>query len=378
MPSVPSEYSRILKNFFSLNLVQISNIIFPLIILPYVVRVLGVEKFGLISFVQSFIMYFVIISDYGFNLAGTREISVNRGNPSKISEIFYSILILKILLGIICLSIILALILSSVFFRNNWILYLVGTGILFGSILFPYWFFQGIEKMEIIPIINISIKTVQLVLIFLLIKNKGDYILYLIIISAIQLIIGITGFFVSISYLKSKPFFPGIKPMTHLIKKGFTFFSTSLGINIFNNSNTFVVGIIGGEYAAGIFSAADKIRLSIQGIISSFITSVFPVAVQLAEKTKEKFIHFLQKIFGFSLFIGIGAGFIFFFLAEDIVLILLGPAFMKSIILVKLFSIVIITFSIGEIFAYLVLLPYQHEKTFNKIILISIALHVTV
>jgi PST family polysaccharide transporter len=88
---ITSNFKTIFKNFLSLNLLQLSNILFPLIILPYVVRVIGVEKFGLVSFVQAFIMYFVTFSDYGFNLTGTREISVYRGDIKKISEIFSSI-----------------------------------------------------------------------------------------------------------------------------------------------------------------------------------------------------------------------------------------------------------------------------------------------
>src|SRR5690554_7538012 len=69
---------RLLGNFLSLSGLQVFTYILPLITLPYLVRVLGVEKYGLVMFAQSFIMFFNILVDYGFNLSATREIAVNR------------------------------------------------------------------------------------------------------------------------------------------------------------------------------------------------------------------------------------------------------------------------------------------------------------
>ncbi|MGE5848175.1 MAG: oligosaccharide flippase family protein, partial [Ignavibacteria bacterium] len=240
MSIIPADFKKIFRNFFSLNLVQLSNIIFPLVILPYVVRVIGVEKFGLISFVQSFIMYFVIISDYGFNLAGTREISVNRNDAGRLSEIFSAVLLVKIFIGILCVSVVSILVCTFDIFKANWMLYMISTGIIFGSILFPQWLFQGMEKMELIPAVNIPVKIVQLLLIFLIVKQEEDYILYLFLLSAAQLVIGIFGLITAVQIAKVKPVFPSIDKMKQQLKNGFKYFPVNIGINIFNNSNVFI------------------------------------------------------------------------------------------------------------------------------------------
>ncbi|NNG27427.1 MAG: oligosaccharide flippase family protein, partial [Ignavibacteriaceae bacterium] len=71
-------YKKIIHNFTSLSVLQAANYLFPLIILPYVVRVLGPEKYGLVQFAAALNIYFLIICDYGFNLSGTRAVSGNR------------------------------------------------------------------------------------------------------------------------------------------------------------------------------------------------------------------------------------------------------------------------------------------------------------
>ena len=78
----------ILRNFLSLSSLQGINYLLPLIILPYLIRVIGPAKFGLIAFAQAFVQYFMILTDYGFSLSATRKISLCRADKKEVCAIF--------------------------------------------------------------------------------------------------------------------------------------------------------------------------------------------------------------------------------------------------------------------------------------------------
>jgi len=100
-----SKNKTVASNYFSLLLLQAANYLLPLLILPFLVRVLGTDKFGLVMFAQSLAVFLTVFVDFGFNLSGTREISLARDNKKELSQIFSAIMIVKLLLIFIAFSI---------------------------------------------------------------------------------------------------------------------------------------------------------------------------------------------------------------------------------------------------------------------------------
>ena len=70
-----NEKKIIAKNYVALLFIQGANFILPLIILPYLVRTLGSEKYGLVMVAQSVALFLTIIVDFGFNISATREVA---------------------------------------------------------------------------------------------------------------------------------------------------------------------------------------------------------------------------------------------------------------------------------------------------------------
>ncbi|EJM0847537.1 oligosaccharide flippase family protein, partial [Salmonella enterica] len=96
-----------LKNIIYLLAVQGGNYIFPLITLPYLVRVLEPTGYGIYGYSFALIQYFILLVDYGFNYSAPKAISLNRYNNDNISSIFWNIVAIKIIIasiGFIVLS----------------------------------------------------------------------------------------------------------------------------------------------------------------------------------------------------------------------------------------------------------------------------------
>ena len=87
----PEERNAVLRNFAFLSALQAVTYLLPVFILPYLFRVIGPDKFGLLSFAQAFIQYFLILTDYGFNVSATKEISVSHQEPEMINKIFHGV-----------------------------------------------------------------------------------------------------------------------------------------------------------------------------------------------------------------------------------------------------------------------------------------------
>ncbi|HCT6486991.1 TPA: oligosaccharide flippase family protein, partial [Klebsiella pneumoniae] len=79
---IDAEKKNIFSNFIFLFLLQIANYLLPLLTVPYLVRTIGIANVGLLAFAGAVCTYFQIITDFGFNLSATRQVSINRSNKS--------------------------------------------------------------------------------------------------------------------------------------------------------------------------------------------------------------------------------------------------------------------------------------------------------
>src|SRR5690606_20714385 len=141
-----------------LTILQAFNLFFPIIIYPFLINLFGLDLWGKIILAQSLALYFSLFIDFGFDRYATKEVSIYRNDRKKLSEIVSCIVLLRICLGVIVFALYLMIVYSLPFFKGDEMLYIIFFGTNFNFILFPKWFFQGIEQMKYIVIINVSIK----------------------------------------------------------------------------------------------------------------------------------------------------------------------------------------------------------------------------
>ena len=329
---------RLLENFFSLSVLQGANYILPLITLPYLVRVLGPEKFGLIAFAQSFIQYFNILTDYGFNLSATREISIHRDNKEKISEIFSSVMITKFGLMIISLVILSLLVFTIPKFKNDWLVYFFTFGMVLGNVLFPIWFFQGMERMKYITILNIVAKGIFTICIFIFIKKMADY-LYVPLINSMGFLVagGLSLRIVSKDF-GIKFILPSFKAIKYQLKEGWYIFMSTLSYNLYNNSPKFFIGLFMNNASVAFYSVAEKIINALRQVINIIFQVFYPYLAKMCKKDFKTYARAWFKLFKFSSCISILLFIFIFFLPQKIFTLIFSENFLFSLPMLKILA----------------------------------------
>ena len=93
--------NTIFANFTYLGILQFVRIIIPLIILPYLIRILGIEKYGIVIFAQTVVFYFMVVVNFGFEMSATKQVSINRNDKLKLSELVSAVVYIKTILLIL-------------------------------------------------------------------------------------------------------------------------------------------------------------------------------------------------------------------------------------------------------------------------------------
>ena len=364
------EHKVLIENFSSLSLLQIVNYVLPLIVLPYLIRVLGTEKFGLIIFAKVFIQYFILISDYGFNLSAVREIAICKNNNEKIEEIVSCVYIIKFLLIIVSFILLSIIVFSYAKFAKNWLIYLLTFPIVLGQAFFPVWFFQGIEKMKYITLLNILPKLLFTLLIFLLINKEDDYI-YVPVINSLGFIVsGLAGYFLLIYKFKVKIKLVHRKKIIVYFKEGLGFFLSRLSSFGYSSINTLLIGIFFSNTLVTFYYTADKIIAVILTFLQPVIQSIYPYFSK--DFKPNQFKRFIYLFFILSCMAG--------------VLILFSSNFLSNFlydkkvdIFIKTLNYLVLLLPISTLYVFLgapFLLSLGYKKDFNNSILLGFALHI--
>lgn len=278
-------------NFISLALLQGVNYLLPLLSFPFLFRVLGVERWGLVTFGYSLMQYFVMFTDFGFNLSATKYISEHRNDLQKINSYLNSAMIGRFILCGISLAILLALISYFDKFSTESTFYLLYFGIILGNVMFPMWFFQGMENMKYITVFNIVAKSLSFIPFFIFIRKPEDYIYVPIFYSIGFVLAGIVSLFIVYFKMGMKWYFTSISQINSSLKDSSAYFLARASTSLFTTSNSFLLGLVCGNTMVGYYSAAEKLYQAYNQLLSPFTGVLFP------HIAKSRDVLFFKKIF---------------------------------------------------------------------------------
>lgn len=367
---------KLIENFFSLSVLQAANYILPLITLPYLVRILGPEKFGLIAFAQAFIYYFMMLTDFGFNLSATREISINRDDEQKVLKIFSSVFLIKgILLLLSFFIIIMVVTFFDKFSSEKEVYYLTSLSII-GWVMFPQWYFQGIENMKFVTFFNIGAKLFFTISVFIFIRQSSDYVVVPLLNSLGLIVAGAISLFISFKYFKIVLVMPRFSDIELQFKEGWHIFISNMSINLYTTSNTVLLGILTNNTYVGYYSAAERIYKGFHYLGLPAFQALFPYLSKLFVDNKNRALDVFNKLFKISIIIAFLMSLTLSILSPYIIALFLGDNFTESKIIFSLLSWVILLGWGNYVLGIHGLVNFGHKKVFSKIVLLFGLLHI--
>lgn len=358
---------KVIENFSFLSILQIVNLLIPLVTYPYLIRVLGSELYGLVVFTQVVAGYFAILISFGFSTFGAKEISIHRDDKQKLSQIISNISFAKLvllLIGFLGLG-------GYLFYVDTeykW-LYILAFWVCILDVVFPQWFFQGIEKMKFITLISLAARVVFVLLIFVLIKGKEDVLWFPISNLIGALVSGGVSFY--LIYKEGVRFiFPSFRIIKDYVRESYHFFLSNVLIQIYVASNKLIIGHFLGMSALAYYDLAEKIVNLVrmpQNIISQ-------VAFPRISATKS--VSFVKKLFKISTLMNVVLYSLLFVFGRYLVLFLGGEAMLEALPVVFILGLYVPIVGISNVLGILILIPFGYKREFTRMTIYSVITYV--
>lgn len=353
------ERKNLISNFGYLSLLQVANYIFPLITLPYLAKTIGVDGFGKLAFAAAVIMWVQTVTDWGFNYTATRDVARSRDDKDAVSRIFSRVLWARVFLMIASLFVLLVLITMIPYFRENTLVLLLTFLLVPGHIACPEWFFQAMEKMKYITIINVISKLIFTIAVFVFIKEKSDYIVQPILSALGYLIAGIIAFLIIFKEWRIKIYLPDFKEIIKTIQSGFDVFINNIIPNLYNSMSVVVLGFFGGSVANGIYDAGNKFITVGHQIVNTISRTFFPLMARRIDKHSA----YAKICLSLALLISVAL----FFAAPLLIKWFFTEEFTAAVVVLRIKSLCVFFVALNRVYGINYLLLVGKEKVMRKI-----------
>lgn len=356
-------------NIVSLYILQSLNYAIPMAVLPYLVRVLGIEEYGLIAFAQSFAQYFTLLTDYGFNFSATRAIARQRDDGRKVSRIFCSVLLVK--LSLMCLG---ALLLSAIAvtvpdIHRNAEFFFVAYLAVIGNVLFPVWYFQGMQKMRQITVMVGAGRLLAALALFVFVHRPKDALLALAIQSFGLIASGAIGLPLAFHGSGLRLVRPSWADLRATLAQGWHLFVSTAATGLYTNSNVFLVGLVAGSTQAGYFSAAEKLARAAQGVFVPASQAVFPHMSSLAAESRETALRFAARTLHWIGSISLAFSILIFLSAGTVTTLLFAGAASGAAPIIRWLALLPFLVAVSNVLGIQTLVVLGFDKQFSRILI---------
>ena len=363
---------RLIENVLSLGALQAASYILPLLTLPYLARVLGPESLGQLAFALAFAQIFVMLTDYGFNLSATREVSVHRDNPAKVAEIFASITVLRLAFMLLGFVVLLALTQLIPRFSDDAPLYAACYLLVVGNVLFPQWLFQGLEQLRLVSLLQIVARVLVVIGIFIFVKSRDDLLAAALLQSSGAALAGLMTLpYIARALKQTRLTWPTGAALMARLREGWHVFISAAAINVYTTSNAFLLGLLSSALQVGYYHLAEKLVRAVQLMFGPVSQAVYPHISLLAQENPDRALLFNRK-----LMIGLGAmGLLIsaalYILSPLVVSLLFGPAYTPVVTVLQILSFLPFVVILSNILGIQTMLTFGMKRAYSRVYLMT-------
>lgn len=342
---------KVIENYVFMTILQLLNSFFYLLIYPYLIRVLGNENYGTFVFATSVVSYFSLFINFGLGMPGVKSIAESKDDIKKQSDTVSCIFTAQTYLFFISVVLFCIMLYTIPVFKANYWVFIWCFLLVYSNVLFPGWYFQGIQNMKVITYINLAFKIISLPFIIFFVEEKDDLEVYAMIVSMSTLL----GAFIAFGMLYWKyglrVEWVRISRLRVWFKDGAPFFYSHLSGYLKEYSIPIIIGTFFGMKEVAIYDLANRIILVPRTLFMNVNTAIFPKLVVDAKANIVKKIIWAEALASFLVILIIAI------FGRWIIRIMGGDMMMDSYYLSILLSITVLTWMVVGAYNNFVFIP---------------------
>jgi len=274
--SFSSLIHEIKNKFLIYSIGQGFNLVSPIVIAPYIISVCKLDSFGKIGLGFAFSLFLILIVDYAFDIKGTKKISESRNSHEQLQNQLVITLFTKATLLVVAFIVSFLVISFIPMFSSEKKLFFLSFTIVFAQVFNPIWFLQGLEDFKTSSLINILSKSTYLILVFLFVKQKGDYVLVNFLLGLSSLVYNLIAILYIFKKFNFTLFYPKFQQIKEIIVRDFMFCISQLFLSLRQHSPLFMVSYLLGFSYAGQYKVVEQIISLFRTFSQVYLRFFFP------------------------------------------------------------------------------------------------------
>ena len=349
------------RNFVYNGILTLSNYIFPLIVYPYVSRVLGVSNIGICNFVDSVVHWFILFSMMGMTILGNREMAAIGNDRERRSKAFSELIVLNLVTTFLAAAgLLVAMFTVPKLFAYRSLLY-VGVFKLFANFLCIDWYFRGTEDFRYITGRTIFVKILYVVAVFMFVRKADDYPLYYL----LTVLMLATNAVINLFYARRSVsfFWKGLEPRRYLkpfLMLGMYMMLTALYVTL----NVTWLGFVTDDTQVGYYTTASKLYSIVIAFFTAFTGVMLPrMSSLVSENRLDDFRSMIDRTFDLLFMFAVPLVVYASLCAPEIVRIFAGSGYEGAYLPARIMMPLILVVGLEQIYVIQILMPNNRDRS---------------